>query len=240
VADPETALMTMTLGPDLYAGWRGTELGTITEALEDRLLYELIGEVAGRQILDVGCGEGALAISLQQRGGIVTGVDPSWEMVAAARKHAQTGNAPIGLVVARGEQLPFASDRFDLVLAKTVLCFVDEAQAMLDEMARVLRPGGRLVIGELHKWSSWAAMRRLRAWLGSRLWQRGRFRTARELKDMAQMAGLEVEVVRGAVYYPRLTLAARLLAPHDAYLARLTNIGAAFIAMAAVKPTNES
>jgi hypothetical protein len=57
---------------------------------------------------------------------------------------------------------------------------------------------------------------------------------------MAQTAGLEVEVVRGAVYYPRLTVAARLLAPHDAYLARLTNIGAAFIAMAAVKPTSRS
>ena len=57
---------------------------------------------------------------------------------------------------------------------------------------------------------------------------------------MAQTAGLEVEVVRGAVYYPRLTVAARLLAPHDARFARLTNIGAAFIAMAAVKSTSSS
>ncbi|MDJ0947337.1 MAG: hypothetical protein QNJ94_00300 [Alphaproteobacteria bacterium] len=57
-------------------------------------------------------------------------------------------------------------------------------------MARVLRPGGRFVIGKLHKWSSWAAQRRLRAWLGSALWRRGRFRTAGELGRLAQIADL--------------------------------------------------
>jgi SAM-dependent methyltransferase len=103
-------------------------------------------------------------------------------------------------------------------------------------MARVLRPGGRFVIGELNRWSSWAAQRRLRAWLGSAVWRRGRFRTAGELRALAQGAGLEVEAVQGAVYYPRLTRAARLMAPYDACFAHYTTLGAAFIAMAAVKP----
>lgn len=224
------------LEPDLYAGWRESDLGAITEMLEDRLLYDLIGDVAGKQVLEIGCGEGALAVSLQERGGVVTAVDPSWGMLAAAQERARTEECPLKLALAAGEQLPFATASFDVVLAKTVLCFVDDGQPFVSEMARVLRPGGRFVIGELNKWSSWAAQRRLRAWFGSKLWRRGRFRTVGQLRRLARTAGLEVETMRGAVYYPRLRPAARRLAPFDTYFARITMLGAAFIAMAAVKP----
>jgi SAM-dependent methyltransferase len=131
--------------------------------------------------------------------------------------------------------LPFSAESFDVVAAITILCFVPDAAPVFHEMARVLRPGGRLVIGELGKWSSWAAMRRMRAWLGSRLWRSARFRTARELRALAKQAGLEPETLRGAIYYPRCGLAARLLAPCDRALGRLTTFGAAFLALAAVK-----
>jgi ubiquinone/menaquinone biosynthesis C-methylase UbiE len=196
--------------------------------------------VAGRRVLDVGCGEGALAVELHRRGALVTAVDPSGSMLAAAQTRARAevraGDYPIALVRAAGERLPFAGSSFDVVLAKTVLCFVPDAPPMVTEMARVLRPGGRFVIGELNKWSSWAAQRRLRAWLGSAIWRRGRFRTAGELRSLARQAGLDVETVRGAVYYPRLAPAARLMARYDACFAHYTTLGAAFIAMAAVKP----
>ncbi len=228
--------MTTALGPELYAGWRESDLGAITEALEDRLLFALIDDVDGRRVLDVGCGEGALAVELRRRGAQVTGVDPSGSMIAAARKRAEAAGCPVALLQAQGQQLPFADASFDVVIAKTVLCFVGDGQPFISEMARVLRPGGRFVIGELNKWSSWAAQRRLRAWLGSALWKRGRFRTPGELRRLAESVGLAVETIRGAVYYPRLQSAARLMAGYDACFARYTTVGAAFIAMAAVKP----
>jgi len=102
-------------------------------------------------------------------------------------------------------------------------------------MARVLRPGGRLVLGELGRWSVWAAIRRLRGWLGAATWKAARFRTADELRALAEAAGLRVAAIRGVVFFPPVGICARLMAPVDPWLGRHTTLGAAFIALAAAK-----
>jgi ubiquinone biosynthesis O-methyltransferase len=232
----ERACAVRDLGPEVYSRWRASEIGAITERLEGRLILELVGEVSGRTVLDIGCGDGEFAFELARRGAIVTGIDASAAMIEAAKDGARQRHANIAFQVASAEQLPFPAEQFDIVTAVTILCFVEDATPVFREIARVLRPGGRLVIGELGKWSAWAAVRRMRAWLGSRLWRQGRFRTARELRDLAEQAGLTVETVRGAIFYPRWNLAARLLARCDPMLGRLTTIGAGFVALSAVKP----
>jgi len=223
------------LGPDSYRQWRASTAGAIAEQLERDLVLGLIGDVAGRRVLDVGCGDGVLALELRRRGAEVTAIDLSQAMIAAARQRALKQRADVGLAVAEVARLPFAPQSFDLVTAITILCFVADAAPVFDELARVLRPGGRLVIGELNKWSSWAAARRLRAWLGSPLWRKARFRTAGELRALARGAGLQPAALRGAVYFPRAAAAARLLAPWDGTLGRLTTAGAAFLALSAIK-----
>ncbi len=221
---------------DSYARWRSSRLGGITDRLEQRLLLELLGSVAGKTLLDVGCGDGALAAVLTRRGARVTGLDPDHGALAAARRRLQQATLPLQLVDGRAEALPFHNDAFDIVVAVTSLCFVGDAGQAIAEMARVVKPGGRLVIGDLGRWSSWAMRRRLRGWLGDPTWRAALFRTAAELRKLVEAAGMTVIEVRGAVYYPPFSAAAQLLASADPWLGRMTTFGAAFIAMCAEKP----
>ena len=87
--------------------------------------------------LEIGVGSGRFAAPL----GVECGVDPSPAMLAHARARGIEGIEGVA------EALPFAAASFDHALVVTTICFVDSAAAMLSEAARVLRPGGRLVIG---------------------------------------------------------------------------------------------
>jgi SAM-dependent methyltransferase len=222
--------------PDAYYRWRASRLGRITDGLEEKLILDLVGTPAELRILDVGCGDAALAVVLAQKGAIVTGVDADPRMLAAGRARAEASRPDVRLVEGDIRALPFADDHFDVVLAVTVLCFVDDAVPAVREIARVLRPGGRLVIGELGRWSLWAAWRRVNGWLGSRVWRTATFRTARELKRLVAHAGLAVVAVRGAIFYPPFGLMATLLASSDAWIGKHTTAGAAFIVVTGKKP----
>lgn len=225
------------IGPGAYATWRRTALGRVTEAVEQRLILDLAGDLDGADFLDVGCGDGALACVAAGHGAAAIGVDPDPSMLAAARLRAEQELVRVTFVDGRVERLPFPDSSFDVVAAVTVLRFVGDASSAVIELARVLRPGGRLVLGELGRWSLWAAIRRVRGSLGAVAWKAARFRSARELSELAQAAGLSVTTLRGAVFYPQIGLCARVLAPLDPWLGRATTFGAAFIGLSAVKPS---
>ncbi len=103
-------------------------------------LADLAGVAAGRRVLDVGCGPGALAAELVRRLGAraVTAVDPSDTFVEAARERLP------GVRVERAlaERLPFPDAAFDAALAQLVVHFMADPVAGLREMARVTRTGG--------------------------------------------------------------------------------------------------
>lgn len=221
---------------DACARWRASALGAITECVEQRALFDLVGPLLGRQVLDVGTGDGTYAIEAARRGADVTGIDMDPGMLAAARLRSEAARVSVALREARAEALPFDDGAFDVVLAVTVLCFVPDARGAVCEMARVLAPGGRLVLGELGRFSVWAAERRVRGWLGSSTWKRARFWSRRDLARLARNAGLHVFETRGAIFYPPSNVAARLAAPLEPLLTRFRAPGAAFLALAADKP----
>lgn len=98
--------------------------------------------LAGLRVLDVGCGGGLLAEELARLGCVVTGVDPSAASIATARRHAAASSLTIEYWVGQGESLPVPDKSFDLVVCVDVLEHVADIDAVLAEIARVIRPGG--------------------------------------------------------------------------------------------------
>jgi SAM-dependent methyltransferase len=91
--------------------------------------------------LEIGVGTGRFAAPL----GVQFGIDPAAEVLGYARARG------VCVAAARAEALPFADASFDCALVVTTICFVDDAAAMLREVARVLRPDGTLVIGLIER-----------------------------------------------------------------------------------------
>ncbi len=104
--------------------------GGVVEWLEAR---------AGEQILDIGCGDGQLTLRIADTGATVTGIDSSPQMVAAARERGVRAEEALA------EKLPFSDGAFDAAFSNAALHWVRDHDAMLGEVHRVLRPGGRFV-----------------------------------------------------------------------------------------------
>lgn len=111
----------------------------------------------GDQVLDVGCGTGTLALAVARRAGGalgVTGVDPSPEQIARARAKAARRYMPIEFQIGVIEHLPFPDQMFDVVFSTLMLHHLPAGlkRQGLAEIARVLKPGGRLVVADFtHK-----------------------------------------------------------------------------------------
>jgi demethylmenaquinone methyltransferase/2-methoxy-6-polyprenyl-1,4-benzoquinol methylase len=121
----------------------------------------LVGAVApreGERILDVATGTGMVAAELLARARCtVVGIDQSPQMLAAARRRF-AGRSEVELLQGDAESLPFGDGSFDAVTFTYLLRYVDDPRATVAELARVLRPGGR--IGSLEfGMPSWAPAR---------------------------------------------------------------------------------
>ena len=110
-----------------------------------RFLVSRIEAGSEDTVLDVATGTGAVAAELvRQHGCSVVGIDQSPEMLAAAKERVPTG---VRLLEGRAEQLPFEDGSFDALTFTYLLRYVDDPGATLEELARVVRPGGTIEIG---------------------------------------------------------------------------------------------
>ena len=105
----------------------------------------------GSRALDVGCGGGLLAEEAAALGFDVTGVDPSAPSLDVARAHAAKNHLRIDYRLGSGEALPFAAGTFDVVFCCDVLEHIANWDAVVGEMARVLRSGGVLLYDTINR-----------------------------------------------------------------------------------------
>lgn len=110
-------------------------------------LVGAVGPRPGQRVLDVATGTGMVAFALARRGAEVVGLDQSPEMLGRAR--AKLAARPelagrVSFLEGEAERLPFSDAEFDALSFTYLLRYVDDPQATLTELARVVRPGGRI------------------------------------------------------------------------------------------------
>lgn len=164
---------------DSYAGLyeEQTPVGELFRTRR-RLVFELLSATVGGALLDAGCGGGQNSqFLLERRPGdfAITALDRSQAMIDAARSTIGEGTA-VRFVVGRIERMPFNDDSFDVALALGVLEYVADVPRAVEELSRVVRPGGLLILSMQNRFGPY------------RIWDRS------VLPRLAQLRGSVYEV----------------------------------------------
>lgn len=152
---------------------------------------DLLGLGDHDRVLDIGCGTGVDLEALGQCAGHAVGIDRSSTMAGATRSREHLG--AVSVAVADGEVLPFATGAFDACWARLVLIHTGDPQRVVNEIARILRPGGRVVLCEPDHGSHIASTSEPEIFERVKRHRLTRFRhplVGRRLADLAATAGL--------------------------------------------------
>lgn len=166
---------------DRYEAWFASPEGRVLFPTEVEALRPLV-QAFPQPWLEVGVGTGAFAQAL----GVSIGVDPARPMLAYARRRRVQG------VQGMGEWLPFRSEAFGAVLMVVTLCFLEDALQTLRECARVLKPGGGLIAGEVERDSAWGRLYQEKGQQGHPFYAHARFYNWWETGQLMLRAGLRL------------------------------------------------
>jgi len=138
---------------DAIAEWYDESIrrGSLLHGLAVPALFALAGDVAGRRLCDLACGQGVVARQLAERGAEVIGIDLSTRLLAIARREEQTRPLGIFYVHDDAQRLATVADgSFDGVLCNLALMDIPDLGATVRTVGRILRPGGWFVFSITH------------------------------------------------------------------------------------------
>lgn len=162
-----------------YEQWFSKQKNRLAADLESRLMLGMLNPAAGESVLDIGCGTGASAAPLVERGLDVTGIDPSPYMLDIL---SETLGDRVSLYRGVAEDLPFDDNSFNHASLFTCLEFVDDPQKSLAEAFRVAKD--RVFIGFLNRFALACIGRRVKGIFTPTIYNRATFFSVWEIKSM--------------------------------------------------------
>jgi ubiquinone/menaquinone biosynthesis C-methylase UbiE len=121
--------------------------------LEEKPLMRTIGNVKGKKVLDVACGTGRITLKLLRKGARVCGIDITPAMLKKAQEKTIKYGRRCDLKKASVYQIPYVKNEFDIVICSLAISHIKNLDRGVGEMARVLKPGGKLILSDLHPYA---------------------------------------------------------------------------------------
>jgi len=175
--------------PERYDQWFTTPIGKLVKEIEGELIRDLLDPKPGEKVLDAGCGTGVFTLDFLAAEAQVVGLDISGPMLSVACK--KTRGYSFFAVRGDMQHLPFKDNSFDKAISITALEFIADAKSVIDELFRVTRPRGYVVVATLNSLSPWAARRKAKTQRGQKhFWRMQFFRSPDELLACSPCNGI--------------------------------------------------
>lgn len=165
-----------------YDDWYKTKMGSFVDEVETACVFDLFKVQKGMKILDVGCGTGNFSIKLARMGCEVVAIDISKEMLKVAESKAKKENLDIEFHNMDVYNLEFEDNYFDGVISVTAFEFINDPKKAMEEMFRVLKTNGNLLIGTISKDSQWGEMYLSKEFQENSVFKYADFKTLEDLK----------------------------------------------------------
>ncbi|MBN1635269.1 MAG: methyltransferase domain-containing protein [Deltaproteobacteria bacterium] len=181
--------------PEKYERWFTTSVGKLVRKYEGDLLAEFLQPKEGEEILDAGSGTGVFTLDILERGARVTGLDISLPMLKHSARKCR--DYPLYPVAGDMIALPFKNNYFDKAISVTALEFIPDAGRAVQELFRVVKPGGIVVVATLNSLSPWAARRSQNAKQEHTIFESVVFRSPDDLRRIVPLSG----VIKTAIHF---------------------------------------
>jgi len=180
-----------------YDQWFETPMGRLIKGYESKLIFRMLAPEPGELILDAGCGTGIFTEDIIETGARVVGLELAFDMLrrAVTKCSGQTFHSVIGDI----QRLPFADASFNKAISITAIEFIQDARRAVEELFRVTKPGGCIVVATLNSLSPWAQRRKEAAQKGHPLFKHAIFRSPDEIKSLSPVEG----IVETAIHFEK-------------------------------------